>query len=306
MATWWFQPGVAELYHREPGRYPAGMQPDDESVATAWRESAPYWERHRDHLRAMFAPVTDSLLDSAAIGQGHRVLDVACGSGEPTFSIADAVGSGGSVIATDVVEEMVASVRRESGRIAAGHVRTAVCSAVSLPFCDASFDRAVSRFGAMFFPDAAAAARELTRVTRPGGRVALVVWGSRDRNPYFWTASDVLARFVPTEPEPADSPNAFRYAEPDALAGILRGAGLVDVVEALLPFTIELPLEFDAFWQMRVELSDSLREKMARLDPATRTVANEAARELTAPYFPAGTMRFPSEVLVVSGSRAWR
>jgi len=53
-----------------------------------WRESAPYWEKHRDTIRTMFAPLTQALIDEAGIVAGQSVLDVAGGPGEPSLAIA--------------------------------------------------------------------------------------------------------------------------------------------------------------------------------------------------------------------------
>jgi hypothetical protein len=72
-----------------------------------WRESAPYWEKHRDVIRTMFAPLTQALIEEAGIVAGHSVLDVAGGPGEPSLTIAKIVGSAGAVMCTDAVAEMV-------------------------------------------------------------------------------------------------------------------------------------------------------------------------------------------------------
>jgi len=70
-----------------PGRYTLGMQPDEETLS-AWRDSAPFWEKHREIIRQMFAPVTQALVEGARIGPGHTVLDIATGPGEPALTIA--------------------------------------------------------------------------------------------------------------------------------------------------------------------------------------------------------------------------
>ncbi len=275
---------------------------EEDRIAGAWGSSAPYWEKYRDRLRLMYAPLTDALLAAAAIAPGHQVLDVAGGAGEPSLSIADRVGSDGCVVTSDVAGPMVASTGREARRAGIGNLRCTVCSAVALPFRDGSFDRSVCRLGAMFFRDIQLAAREMSRVTRPGGRVALVVWSGPDRTPFISVASDVLARFVAPDPEPPDALNAWRFAERGVLAGHLRDAGLVDVTETPLAFDIALPIDFDEFWRMRIELSDTLRDKVGRLDDGVAASLGDAVREATRSFFRSGTMRFPSEALVVAGS----
>ena len=87
-------------------------EPDD--VVRAWRESAPYWEKHRETVRLMFEPVTRGLIEDAGIVEGVKVLDIACGAGEPGFTLAGVVGPTGSVTFTDIVAEMVAAVERQA------------------------------------------------------------------------------------------------------------------------------------------------------------------------------------------------
>src|SRR5437667_9337422 len=86
---------------------------NDKDVLREWRESAPYWAKHAGTVRSMFAPITRALIEAAAIHEGHSVLDVAGGSGEPSITIAEALGPSGSIICTDAVAEMVRASRSE-------------------------------------------------------------------------------------------------------------------------------------------------------------------------------------------------
>jgi len=76
-----------------------------------WRETASYWTRYHDTIRTMFVPLTRALIEQARIGPGQSVLDVAGGAGEPSLTIAEAVGPRGSVMCTDAIPEMVAAAR---------------------------------------------------------------------------------------------------------------------------------------------------------------------------------------------------
>ena len=82
-------------------------------VLREWRESAEFWEKHAPTIRMMFVPVTQALIEEAGIAKGDRVLDVAGGPGEPALTIAEFVGSTGSVTSTDAVVEMVQAAERE-------------------------------------------------------------------------------------------------------------------------------------------------------------------------------------------------
>src|ERR1041385_5537045 len=118
-----------------------------------WRESAPYWDKYRDVMRVMFMPLTQALIEDASIVKGQWVLDVAGGAGEPSLTIAEMVGPDGSVTCTDFAAEMVEAAQAAAERRGLTNISFRQCSADSLPFADRMFDVAVSRLGAMFFPD---------------------------------------------------------------------------------------------------------------------------------------------------------
>jgi ubiquinone/menaquinone biosynthesis C-methylase UbiE len=138
---------------------------------------------------ALFRQWGPVLCDAANIGPGQRVLDVACGTGALTVAAADRVEAGGAVLGLDANSEMLAVARRKRADIEWRDGR-----AESLPFADASFDAVVSQFGLMFFDDHAAALREMKRVLRPGGRLAVAVCDSLDRSPGYASLAALLDR----------------------------------------------------------------------------------------------------------------
>ena len=278
-------------------------EPDNQSnnVLREWRDNAEYWRQHYITIRTMFAPVTRALIEEAKITAGNVILDVAGGSGEPSLTIAELVGPGGSVTCTDAVAEMVSAAKSEAEQRGLTNVEFQQCLADSLPFEDDSFDATVCRLGIMFFPDVVAALREMLRVTKVGGRISLVVWGRDDLNPFINTVTNVIGKYVEMPPTLPDAPGAFRFAEPVKLAKVVEEAGAVGVQERQLNFKIEAPLSPAQFWKLRSETSGTLREKLSSLSSEqVRKVmleVEEAGRE----FFPKGEMSFPAQMLIVSG-----
>src|SRR5689334_16368353 len=121
------------------------MQPNQE-IISAWRASAPFWEKHREIIRQMFAPVTQALIKDGLVGSGQSVLDIATGPGEPALSVAAVVGPEGKVVGVDPVPGMVAAARRAAERLGIGNARFEVAPADQLPFPADTFDAVVSRF----------------------------------------------------------------------------------------------------------------------------------------------------------------
>jgi ubiquinone/menaquinone biosynthesis C-methylase UbiE len=268
-----------------------------------WQETASYWTKHHNTIRMMFAPLTRALIKQAHIVQGQSVLDVAGGAGEPSLTIAQTVGPLGFVMCTDPIAEMLASAEEEALSRGLENVRFWQSTADSLPFTSDLFDVAISRLGVMFFPNPLAGLREMLRVTKPGGRIALAVWDRSDLNPYSYLITQVVSRHVASSPINPDALDAFRFAEPGKLVGILKRAGAIDVRECVVKFDMAAPVSVEEFWTFRSEISEILREKLRNLSSDEKEgIANEvkyAVRE----FFPGGHMRFPAQMIIVSGTK---
>lgn len=272
-------------------------------ILAAWETSSQYWTKHQALIEMMYAELSRALVAEAHIVSGQSVLDVGGGSGEPSLTIATVVGDAGAVTYTDPAAGMVKAARAEAERRGLNNIQFHQCPAQQLPFADNSFDAAVSRMAAMFFPDVPAGLRETLRVVKPGGHVSFLVWAGREANPFFSVVTEILDRFVPAEPEEEDDPTAFRFAAPGKLANLLRDAGATDVQERPFPFTIEAPITVGQFWELRTEMSDTFRKKLARLVPDQVAAIKYTVQKKVASYFKTGGMKFPAEVLIVTGRK---
>ena len=272
-------------------------------ILNEWRESAKYWTKHNATIRTMFAQLTRALIERAGIHEGQSVLDVAGGTGEPSLTIAEVVGPGGSVTCTDAVSEMVETARSEASRRGISNVQFQQCSADSLPFPDNSFDVVVSRLGAMFFLDSHAAMREMLRVAKPGGVLAFAVWHKSELNPFCYVITNVIDQHIaPTEPGP-DAPSAFRFAEPGKLANVMRQAGAVDVEESVVKFDIAAPISPLEFWTMRSQTSDTLRQKLTQLSEDEQSQITSEIEQAVQEFFPANQMKFPAQMIIATGKK---
>jgi enediyne biosynthesis protein CalE5 len=278
------------------------MRRDLESIG-AWRDSAPFWEKHREIIRQMFAPVTQALVADGLICRAHAVLDIATGPGEPALTIAALVGPEGKVFGIDPVVEMIAAARRAADRLGFSNAQFDVASVGGLPFPADTFDAVTSRFGVMFFPSPVDAVREMLRVLKPGRKLALAVWHLAGRNPFHYTLSQVIERYVESPPPAPDAPDAFRFAAPGKLRDVLAEAGAADPSERLLQFTVQAPISPEDFWTLRCEMSEKLREKAAMLSGEQLTQVKRQALEALRPYSTDRGMNFPAEVLIVSGAK---
>ena len=278
------------------------MQPDQE-VVNQWSASAPFWEKHREIIRQMFAPVTQALVEDAQIGSRHAVLDIATGPGEPALSVAALVGPEGKVFGIDAAPEMVAAARRAADHLGFRNSQFEVAFADRLSFPADSFDAVVSRFGVMFFPSPVDAVREMLRVLKPGRKLAFSAWHFAERNPFHHALSRVIERYVDSPPPAPDAPDAFRFASPGKLRDVLLQAGAIAPSERLLQFTIQAPISVEDFWTLRCEMSEKLREKIAILSREQLTEVKGQVLEALREYSTDRGMSFPAEVLIASGTK---
>jgi SAM-dependent methyltransferase len=135
---------------------------------------------------ALFWQWAPIVADAAGISGGQRVLDVACGTG---VLAREAASRGASLTGLDRNEGMLATARR-----IAPAVEWKAGRAEQLPFADGSFDAVVSQFGLMFFDDRAGALREMARVLKSGGRLAVAVWDRLENSPGYDAMAALLDR----------------------------------------------------------------------------------------------------------------
>src|SRR6266436_2142584 len=278
------------------------MQPD-QAVIDRWSGAAPFWEKHREVIRQMFAPVTQALVQDALISRGHAVLDIATGPGEPALSVAAVVGPEGKVFGIDPVAGMVEAARRAAARLALKNVKFEVAVADALPFATETFDAVISRFGVMFFPSPVEGVREMLRVLKPGRRLALAVWHFAEKNPFHTALARVMDQFIPSPAVEPDAPDAFRFAEPGKLLKILWEADVAATTERLLQCKIEAAVPLEEFLTLRLEMSEKLRDKISKLSKEQVAKVRRLALESLGEYSTERGLSFPAEILILSGTK---
>jgi ubiquinone/menaquinone biosynthesis C-methylase UbiE len=281
------------------------MQPDEE-IINRWRNSAPFWEKHRDIIRGMFAPVTQALIEDAAIGSEDSVLDVATGPGEPALTVAALAGPKGRVFGVDLIQGMVAAARAQAQRLGLKNAKFDMAFADDLPFAADNFDAVISRFGVMFFPSPVDGVREMLRVLKPGRKLALAVWHYADKNPFHSTLSRVMDRYIDSPPLDPEAPDAFRFAPRGKLLEVFSQAGAVARSERLLQFKIQASVSVEDFWKLRREMSEKLSEKFKALSDEQKLKVELEMLSSLRQYSTGNGMSFPAEVLIVSGAKTSR
>jgi ubiquinone/menaquinone biosynthesis C-methylase UbiE len=199
---------------------------------------APGWERWRARIEEITAPVREWMIRQLAPRPGDHVLELAAGAGDTGFEAAAIVGEHGRLISTDFSPAMVEVARRRGAELALGNVHYRVMDAERVELAADSVDGVLCRFGYMLMADPAAAFAETRRVLRPGGRLALAVWGAPERNPWAAIGFGLLVeRGLMPPPEPG-APGPFALASEQHTRALLEGAGFTAVR------TEEVPVRF--------------------------------------------------------------
>jgi ubiquinone/menaquinone biosynthesis C-methylase UbiE len=237
-----------------------------------WAEVAPSWAEHADYADSRHARVAERMLDHTAPRPGERVLELACGPGGVGLAAAGLVAPGGQVVLSDVAAEMTAIAAARATARGLDNTSTRVLDIERIEEPDGSYDVVLCREGLMFAAEPARAAAEIRRILRPGGRVALTVWGPRDRNPWLGVVFDAVTAQLGRPVPPPGVPGPFSLSDADALASLLADAGLVDVEVREL----DVPLRagsFDEWWARTAALAGPLAAILsALLDPALHAI----------------------------------
>lgn len=261
----------------------------------AFRWQVDVWDGISDaYLREIdnrFTEVVTHCVEQAGLRRGEAVLDLGTGTGAAAELAARAVGADGTVMGVDISTAMLASARARMAHLGLAGVEFREGRAEVIPADDAAFDALIASLSLMYVIDRQAAAHEMARVLRPGGRFVAAVWAGPD-------AADIVrfqqtaGSFAPPPPVAGVGPGAL--ADPSAFLVQLREAGIVaDVIARTTRFTFD---DFEQAWDVLAGVTT------ANLDAARREQAKEAVREAMWPN-PALPREFENRTQFIVGER---
>ena len=225
------------------------------------------WAQYNNETDRSLADAAEAALKLAAARPGERVLDIGCGAGAASLSLADQVGPGGHVMGVDVSRPLLAMAR---SRVQAANVEFLEADAALYPF-QPEFDLIFSRFGVMFFVDPIAAFANIRKAAGRNARLAFICWRSVEENEWASLPYSVAKPFLPERP-PADSssPGPFAFADAGRLRAVLETAGFSDIRIEKFSGVMDLgPVPAQAAFQVTSLMGPTTRV-LRNADEATR------------------------------------
>jgi ubiquinone/menaquinone biosynthesis C-methylase UbiE len=192
-------------------------------AAAAYNAAADHFD---DEALCLWAKYGGRTVERLALQPGASVLDVGCGTGASAIPAAEQVGPKGKVIAVDLADRLLEIARRKAAARELENIEFRLGDMENLGYPDQAFDAVICVFAIFFVADVAKQIRELWRMVRPGGLLAITTWGPRVWEPAatgWWSAVKELRLDLHAAFNPWD-----RIAEPAALRGLFTEAGVAD------------------------------------------------------------------------------
>lgn len=233
-----------------------------------WNKFSPGWEKWDNFVIGWLRPIGDKLLEEASLMEGHLVLDVATGTGEPGLTAAQNIGNG-KVIGTDLAEEMINIANKKADIKGVSNYTAHVADSSGLNFKNESFDSVICRFGIMYFPEPQDGVKEMARVLKKGGKISLSAWTGPQKNQWATAASAVINKMLNLPPPPANAPGVFRCSQAGTLTSFLKEAGLQNIEEK----EITGEIYFDSpehYWEFVNDVVAPVATALSKVDQETK------------------------------------
>jgi ubiquinone/menaquinone biosynthesis C-methylase UbiE len=236
----------------------------------SWASVAAGWHRRDELLRKGAAAVTRRMLELAGIANGHHVLDIASGTGEPSIAAALLAGSSGKVIGTDLTEEMLVYARGKAEQAGVSNIEYRCVDGETLDFPVNCFDAVTIRWGLMFMPEPLDCLQQAHAVMKENARIAIACWSAPDKNPFVTLLMQTLANYMDLPKPSTGTPGIFALADPERLHGTIEAAGFKYItLEELDIDVLEVP-DGQAYWEAISDLAAPVMTLVNQLDHERR------------------------------------
>lgn len=249
----------------------------------------------------MFRPLSRIVLSFAAVREGERVLDLACGTGVIARQLAPVVGDRGRVVALDLRPGMLEAASKLTVPYGAP-IEWVEGDATKLGHAASAFDLIICQQGLQFFGDKPAAVAEMKRVLAPGGRVVIATWDAlQEQTMWHEVIAVEIGHFEKLGLPTSDVVAPFSLNDAGELRGLLEGAGLRDVVVERR--TIETDFPSQGLIELSLRAYTAVMPQIASDPAAFRAFADAVVRDtadILARYAQDGRVSFTMQTLIAT------
>jgi ubiquinone/menaquinone biosynthesis C-methylase UbiE len=272
-------------------------------VAEGYRRVAPGWHKWRREFKVAGASLTQAMLAESQIRPGMRVLDIACGVGEPAHRLASEVTESGLVVAIDLVPEMVLFASSVSAAAGQANLCYAVADGEALPFAGQNFDMVTCRGAIMHFPAPLTGLSEARRVLRPGGRVVITALGPPDDTPAYLATIAVIRQYQRPQPAHTAAPDPYQFGVPGTFSKVLASSGFRDIKELALTLPCPWSGTAEHFWNALRDHAWHFAQQLENVPPESREQAAADAIAALRAYERDATLHLTAPIVLASGTR---
>jgi SAM-dependent methyltransferase len=265
-----------------------------------WDRAASGWQKRAAEIKTHGMPVSVAMIRRLGLQPGQRVLELGAGPGDTGFLAAELVTPAGALMSSDASEAMLEVARARAQEMGIDNVEFLRLELEWIDLPTATVDAILCRWALMLLLDPEAAAREMRRVLRPGGRVAVAVWDESSANPWATVPLQALVELGHVSPPPPGVPGMFALAPPGALQRLLESAGFLFVDVEGIAVTRSFP-DVGSYLAETLDLSQTFGQPFRQLDDGQRAAVAHRIEELLAPFRGAdGSITLPGRSLVAS------
>jgi ubiquinone/menaquinone biosynthesis C-methylase UbiE len=272
----------------------------DEQKET-WNKFSPGWKKWDELTMDFLKPMGNEIIKLLNLKNDAFVLDVAAGTGEPGLTIASHLNDG-KVISTDLAEGMLEAAQENAKKRAIKNFETIVCDVSTLPFADNTFDAISCRFGFMFFPDMLLAIKEMTRVLKPGGKIATAVWNIPEKNFWITAIMGTINKNIEIPPPPPGAPGMFRCAKAGFMSDLFSQAGLINISENEVTGKLNCKTT-DVYWDLMNDVAAPVVAALSKADDTLKQKIKEEVYSLVNQKYPDNNVIIDSSALVIYGEK---
>lgn len=258
------------------------------------------WRRWEPLLAAFTWPMSLRMAAVARIGPGQRVLDVGCGTGDPTLQVAVLVGPHGRVVGIDLAEDLLATARERAAALGLGHVEFRCADVTAVPLEREGFDVVLARWSVIYVADPVGLLARLQGALVPGGRIAVAGWAPPQWNPWIAVTLEEIARVRPEAAAAPGAPGPFQLSADGELARALLAAGYQAVEQERVQLSL-VACEPGEVWALATDAAGPVAPVIASLGAGEQAAVRAAVCARVEQFRAGDVLRVPGQAQLAWG-----